>query len=158
MAARPREWDFDNNGTVDSNQPSPVYTYRQPVHTAKLTVTNSLGTNTMTRSNYVAVVAPQPSTFEPLPPARLLDTRVGNGLSGMFVAGTPRTFRWPGGEAFRPTPSRSPATSPSPSRGLWISVPGPAHSRIPELDPELPGRRQPRQRGDRPLPLAPPAR
>ncbi len=33
------------------------------------------------------------ATFAPLTPARLLDTRGGNGLSGAFVAGTPRTFQ-----------------------------------------------------------------
>ncbi len=32
------------------------------------------------------------ATFVPLTPARLLDTRIGNGLSGPFSAGTPRTF------------------------------------------------------------------
>ncbi len=33
------------------------------------------------------------STYHPLPPARLLDTRTGNGLSGKLVANTPRTFQ-----------------------------------------------------------------
>jgi subtilisin family serine protease len=33
------------------------------------------------------------ATFVPLPPARLLDTRVGNGLAGAFSAGVPRTFQ-----------------------------------------------------------------
>jgi hypothetical protein len=33
------------------------------------------------------------TTFQPLPPARLLDTRIGNGLSGPFSAGVPRTFQ-----------------------------------------------------------------
>ena len=33
------------------------------------------------------------STYVPLTPARLLDTRVGNGLSGKFTANTPRTFQ-----------------------------------------------------------------
>jgi hypothetical protein len=32
------------------------------------------------------------ATYVPLTPARLLDTRFANGLSGAFVAGTPRTF------------------------------------------------------------------
>jgi alpha-tubulin suppressor-like RCC1 family protein len=32
------------------------------------------------------------ATYVALSPARLLDTRVGNGLSGPFVSGTPRTF------------------------------------------------------------------
>ena len=33
------------------------------------------------------------STYAPLTPARLLDTRFGTGLSGKFVANTPRTFQ-----------------------------------------------------------------
>ncbi len=33
------------------------------------------------------------ATYIPLAPSRLLDTRVGNGLSGTFAAGTPRTFQ-----------------------------------------------------------------
>jgi subtilisin family serine protease len=33
------------------------------------------------------------ATFVPLAPARLLDTRVGNGLAGPFSAGVPRTFQ-----------------------------------------------------------------
>jgi hypothetical protein len=33
------------------------------------------------------------ATFVPLSPARLLDTRVGNGLSGVFTPATPRTFQ-----------------------------------------------------------------
>ncbi len=32
------------------------------------------------------------ATFVPLTPARLLDTRVANGLSGKFISGVPRTF------------------------------------------------------------------
>jgi hypothetical protein len=34
-----------------------------------------------------------PTTYVPIVPARLLDTRSGNGLSGRFVANTPRTFQ-----------------------------------------------------------------
>ena len=33
------------------------------------------------------------TTYVPLAPARLLDTRAGNGLSGTFLANTPRTFQ-----------------------------------------------------------------
>ena len=33
------------------------------------------------------------ATFVPLTPARLLDTRVGNGLTGTFAVGVPRTFQ-----------------------------------------------------------------
>jgi PKD repeat protein/type 1 glutamine amidotransferase len=38
------EWDFDGNGTVDSIDPSPTYTYTQNgVYTARLTVTDASG-------------------------------------------------------------------------------------------------------------------
>ena len=39
------------------------------------------------------VPVPSPSTYVPLTPARLLDSRFGNGLSGKFSANTPRTFQ-----------------------------------------------------------------
>ncbi|MGH2463345.1 MAG: PKD domain-containing protein [Candidatus Limnocylindria bacterium] len=87
-------WDFDNNGTTDSTSPSPVYTYPSAgTYSVTLTVTNSLGTDTMTRTNYISVTTPQPATYLPLEPARLLDTRFGNGLSGPFSANLPRTFQ-----------------------------------------------------------------
>ena len=39
------------------------------------------------------VPVPLPSTYVPLTPARLLDSRYGNGLSGKFSANTPRSFQ-----------------------------------------------------------------
>lgn len=41
----------------------------------------------------LAVNRPLGSSFVPLTPARLLDTRTGNGLSDRFLSGVPRTFR-----------------------------------------------------------------
>ncbi|MGH2489003.1 MAG: N-acetylmuramoyl-L-alanine amidase, partial [Candidatus Limnocylindria bacterium] len=87
-------WDFDMNGTVDSTERNPVWTYATAgTYSVSLTVTNSYGTDTETKTNYVNVTTPPPTTFVPLPPARILDTRVGNGLSGPFSAGVPRTFQ-----------------------------------------------------------------
>jgi len=87
-------WDFDSNGTTDSTAASPVFTYPSAgTYSVMLTVTNSLGTDTLSRSNYITVIAPQPSTYVPLAPTRLLDTRVGNGLAGVFNARVPRTFQ-----------------------------------------------------------------
>ena len=40
----------------------------------------------------VTLGPPPPATYLPLNPSRLLDTRVGNGLAGPFVANTPRIF------------------------------------------------------------------
>ncbi len=87
-------WDFDNNGTTDSTERSPTWVYPSAgIYSVKLTATNGLGTNTVTKSNYITVIAPQPGTYVPLSPARLLDTRVGNGLSGPFTMGVPRTWQ-----------------------------------------------------------------
>jgi len=87
-------WDFDSNGTVDSTQESPIWTYTTAgTYSVTLSATNSLGTDTETKANYITVRAPQPGTYVPLSPARLLDTRVGNGLAGPFSAHSPRTFQ-----------------------------------------------------------------
>ena len=40
----------------------------------------------------VTVVAPTPTTYHPIPRARLLDTRYGNGLTSKLKAGVPATF------------------------------------------------------------------
>jgi hypothetical protein len=58
-----------------------------------LTATNALGTNSITRSSYLTVYVPQPGTYVPMSPTRLLDTRSGNGLSGPFKTNTPRPFQ-----------------------------------------------------------------
>jgi trimeric autotransporter adhesin len=46
-----RAWDFQNDGVVDSTAPNPSFTYTAPnVYTAKLTVTNSAGSSSTTRT------------------------------------------------------------------------------------------------------------
>ena len=45
------------------------------------------------RAAQAAVQVGPGATFVPLTPARLLDSRVGNGLSGVFSSGAPRTFQ-----------------------------------------------------------------
>ncbi len=87
-------WDFDANGSVDSTAQSPVWSYPTAgTYSVTMTATNSLGTDVVTRTNYITVRTPVPGTYVPLPPARLLDTRAGNGLSGAFSANVPRTFQ-----------------------------------------------------------------
>jgi PKD repeat protein len=53
------EWDFDNNGTVDSTAQNPSYTYTTAgTYSVKLTVTDSDGsTNSLTRTNYITVTS-----------------------------------------------------------------------------------------------------
>jgi PKD repeat protein len=46
-----RAWDFQNDGVVDSTAPSPTFTYTTPnTYTAKLTVANSAGSSSTTRT------------------------------------------------------------------------------------------------------------
>ncbi len=49
-------WDFDNNGVVDSTCQNPTFTYSTPdTYSVKLTVTNSLGTDEVTKTDYITV-------------------------------------------------------------------------------------------------------
>ena len=46
-----RQWDFQNDGIVDSSAPNPVFTYSSPnTYTAKLTVSNINGSSSTTRT------------------------------------------------------------------------------------------------------------
>jgi PKD domain len=50
------QWDFENNGSVDSTQQSPTHTYTQPgVYSPSLTVTRGISSNTIVRSNLIVV-------------------------------------------------------------------------------------------------------
>ncbi|HEY3227861.1 MAG TPA: PKD domain-containing protein, partial [Roseiflexaceae bacterium] len=49
-------WDFDNNGVTDSTAQNPSFIYNNPgTYTVKLTVANTNGSNTKTRTNYITV-------------------------------------------------------------------------------------------------------
>jgi len=50
------QWDFDNDGTVDSTQQNPSWTYNTPGwYTVKLTVSNGKDTNTCIKVRYILV-------------------------------------------------------------------------------------------------------
>ena len=62
-------WDFQNDGIVDSNVRNPSFTYTTPgTYTVELTVSNSAGSSTLTKTNFITV-SPQgggsPVTFMP---------------------------------------------------------------------------------------------
>ena len=57
-----------------------------------VTATNVIGTGPASAPSNSVTPSSSGATFHPLTPARLLDTRVGNGLSGAFVAGTPPVY------------------------------------------------------------------
>lgn len=53
------QWDFNNDGTVDSTVQNPSFTYTNPgTYSVKFTVTNAGGADTMIRSGYITVTAP----------------------------------------------------------------------------------------------------
>lgn len=63
-------WDFDNDGTIDSNSASPTFTYeKEGVYTVRLTVQNSAGRDEELKSTYIQVgpgsSAPAPTGAEP---------------------------------------------------------------------------------------------
>ncbi|QQS35127.1 MAG: VCBS repeat-containing protein [Ignavibacteriales bacterium] len=53
------KWDFDNDGTIDSDQPNPQHTYDDAgIYTVKLIVQNGSTTDTLTRDDYITVGQP----------------------------------------------------------------------------------------------------
>jgi PKD repeat protein len=52
-------WTFGDGGTSTAQSPSHVYT-AAGTYSVSLTATNSLGSNTLTKTNYITVAAPQP--------------------------------------------------------------------------------------------------
>ncbi len=50
------QWDFDNDGVIDSTEQNPSHTYSVPgVYSVKLTVSNAIGSDSVTKNNLVTV-------------------------------------------------------------------------------------------------------
>src|ERR1035437_7785058 len=69
-----------------------------PVSSSRATPSRTWRTGTLTATVLAVTVSSPPgpvtSTYHPMtPPARLLDTRSGNGLGGRLLANTPATFQ-----------------------------------------------------------------
>jgi PKD repeat protein len=84
-------WTFGDGGT--STLQNPIHTYNPGTYDVSLTVTNVAGTNAKTRTGYVVVSVPPGASYTAITPTRVLDTRDGTGLSGVFNAGTARDFQ-----------------------------------------------------------------
>jgi len=54
-------WDFENDGTVDSNEQNPIHIYSIPgTYTVNLTVTNAGGTNSSVNVDYITIFTAPP--------------------------------------------------------------------------------------------------
>ncbi|MEN6328817.1 MAG: PKD domain-containing protein [Methanobacteriaceae archaeon] len=62
------QWDFENDGTIDSTEKNPSHTYNGVgTYTVKLTVTNLLGENSATKTNYIITDDSIPPTVTATP-------------------------------------------------------------------------------------------
>jgi PKD repeat protein len=61
------EWDFQNDGSIDSTQQSPNFVYTSPgTYSVKLTVSNTSGSSSLTKAGYISVSpVGQTLTFTP---------------------------------------------------------------------------------------------
>lgn len=84
-------WDFGDGST--STAQNPTHQFAAGTWTVKLTATNLGGSDQVTKSNLIDVSPAPQNAFFAINPLRMLDTRSGNGLSGSFVANTPRAVQ-----------------------------------------------------------------
>jgi PKD repeat protein len=66
------EWDFDNNGVVDSTEQNPQYSYTAAgTYTVKLNVSGTYGNDSAIKTNYITVSAEPPAHTVPVVTARV---------------------------------------------------------------------------------------
>ena len=59
------EWDFENDGTIDSNEQNPVFIYNEVgVYTVSLTVSDGVNEDTEIKEDYITVIEPLLADFE----------------------------------------------------------------------------------------------
>jgi PKD repeat protein/methionine-rich copper-binding protein CopC len=60
------EWDFNNDGLIDSTSQNPTWTYITPgTYTVKLTASNEKGSNSVIKTDYITVTTPPDDTESP---------------------------------------------------------------------------------------------
>jgi len=96
-------WDFDNDGTVDSNVQNPQFTYNNAGnYTVNLTVTNAVGSNSTVKTDYITVYE-NSTPSEPEPVAAFM-ADVTNGTVPLTVnftdqsSGSPTSWLWDFGD------------------------------------------------------------
>ncbi|MGK0205806.1 MAG: PKD repeat protein, partial [Planctomycetota bacterium] len=61
-------WDFDNDGTIDSTEQSPSFTYTTPgTYTVKLTASNAAGSNEVIKTDVLRAIGPPATDFTATP-------------------------------------------------------------------------------------------
>ncbi len=71
------EWDFDNDGTIDSYEQNPLFTYTEPgLYTVTLTVSDGSDTDVETKVDYIIVGEPLLADFEAIPTEGLLPLEI----------------------------------------------------------------------------------
>jgi spore germination protein YaaH len=93
IAAGGYQWyqvQFDFSEWPSADYPRLGWVAAGTAQAAYLTPTKAPNVTTLTNGYHLPVTG---ATYVALTPARLLDSRVGNGLSGTFSAGVPRTFQ-----------------------------------------------------------------
>jgi|GEM_PF-275169 len=100
-------WDFDNNGTIDSTEQNPIYTYTEAGnYTVNLTVKNSVGSNSTVKKDYITVS----KTSTPAePPVAAFIADVTSGTAPLTVnftdqsTGSPTSWLWDFGDGTNAT-------------------------------------------------------
>ncbi|AKB37163.1 cell surface protein [Methanosarcina siciliae C2J] len=94
-------WDFDNDGTVDSTEQSPSYTYESAgTYTVNLTVANAEGNDSEVKTDYITVS----ESSTPTEPVAAFNADVTNGTVPLTVnftdqsTGSPSSWIWDFGD------------------------------------------------------------
>ena len=86
------EWDFDNDGTIDSNDQNPVFSYTEVgVYTVSLTIGEGTTTETETKVDYITVNPSLIADFSAVPLSGLAPLEV---QFTDATTGTPTTWEW----------------------------------------------------------------
>jgi PKD repeat protein len=117
-------WDFDNDGTVDSTQQNPSYTYTAAgTYAVKLTATNDIGSDDEVRAGSIAVTAPSEAQSAMAFAAFIATPTSGTApLTVQFTdqsTGIPWFWRWDFGDGNTST-SRSPSYTYC-SPGIYVT-------------------------------------
>ena len=93
-------WDFDNDGTVDSTEQNPIYTYSAAgTYTVNLTVSNEDGNDSEVKTGYIKVSSP--SSAKPVAAFSASPTSGKTPLKVAFTdtsTGSPTSWKWDFGD------------------------------------------------------------